>query len=136
MRKGLAQQVATAMGDSVADVQWLEDRRKGIGGTDAAAILCTSKWSSPLDVWLRKIGEAPEVEETEQMWWGKALEDLIARRFTETTGLALWDPAQAHRDGIIPSRFAVHPQHPELLASADRLVVGLREGAEIKTGNV
>lgn len=114
------------------EVQWLTERRRGIGGTDAAAILGASKWASPIDIWQRKRGEAPEVEETEAMWFGKALEDIVARRFAETTGLKLYNPALNPPE----KRIVVHPQHPELIASPDRLMPAQREGLEIKTGNV
>jgi len=36
--------------------QWLELRRQGIGGSDAAAILGMNPWKSPMDVWLEKTG--------------------------------------------------------------------------------
>ena len=46
---------------------WLQERRRGIGGSEAAAILGLSPWATPLDVYLDKIGEGEEVEETEAM---------------------------------------------------------------------
>lgn len=108
---------------------WLDDRRKGIGGTDAAAILGLSRYSSPFQVWLTKKNlDAPRVE-TEPMWWGTAVEPLIAARFASRTGLEVWKPT--HDDGR--PRLLAHPEHPCLLASPDYLVRGRPEGLECKT---
>lgn len=105
--------------------QWLEQRRSGLGGTDAAAILGLSKWANAHDVWLDKrklVGEQPE---TEQMWWGRKLEALIAERYEMATGRAVWNPHTLYR----------HPQHECLIGTPDRLVVGERRGLEIKTAS-
>jgi putative phage-type endonuclease len=116
-------------GNEHADVErqrWLEERRGGIGGSDAATILGVGKWGSPLEVWLEKTGRAPEREQTEAMWWGAALEDLIARRYSEVTGRAL----------LNPRRVMHHADHPEIIGTPDRLVVGGNRGVEVKNVDV
>ena len=35
---------------------WLEGRRRGIGGSDVAAVLGLNPWKTPLDVWNDKLG--------------------------------------------------------------------------------
>lgn len=118
--------------DAVGQARWLDERRKGIGGTDAAAILGLSKYATEHDVWLRKQGLAPEVRENEAMWWGRELEDIIARRYSEVTSYPLLNPQ--HPDGS--KRLVYHPDHPELIGSPDRLVVSRPLGLEIKTASV
>ena len=61
--------------------EWLEARRKGIGGSDVAAICGLSRWKSPMDVYLDKNGAASEVEQNEAMYWGSAIEGLLRERF-------------------------------------------------------
>ena len=68
-------------------INWLELRRNAIGGSDAAAILGLSKWSSPLAVYADKLGLVPEREDNEAMRQGRDLEEYVASRFTEATGL-------------------------------------------------
>ncbi len=34
--------------------EWLEDRKKGIGGSDVGTILGLNKWKSPYQLWLEK----------------------------------------------------------------------------------
>ena len=104
---------------------WLEERRKGIGGTDAAAILGVSKWMTPHDVWLAKLGRLSPKPDSEAMWWGRALEDTIALRYSQRTGRQTWKP----------DKFLQHPRHSCLIGSPDRLIVGDRRGLEIKMAN-
>ena len=59
--------------------EWHEERRKGIGSSDAAAILGLSKFATPLDIYLEKIGEAEERPDTAFTEWGRRLEPVIAQ---------------------------------------------------------
>ncbi|MCP1399259.1 putative phage-related endonuclease [Bacillus cereus] len=43
--------------EDMAHEQWLEARKSGIGGSDAAAIAGLNKWSSPIRVYYDKISE-------------------------------------------------------------------------------
>ncbi len=118
--------------------QWLEQRRSGIGGSDAAAILGVSKWKSPLDVWLEKTGRAEETKESEAMYWGTVLEEPVARKYMEVTGRKI-----ERCNDIL-----VHPDKPFVIASVDRLVcpdgkkrprvkgkIITDRGLEVKTAN-
>jgi putative phage-type endonuclease len=66
--------------------EWHNIRKKGIGGSDAAAVLGISPFRSPVDVWLDKTGNAEPIPETESMRMGTELEDFVARRYAEQTG--------------------------------------------------
>lgn len=66
--------------------EWLELRRTGIGGSDAAAIVGLSPWATPYTVYMDKQGLLPEKEDTEAMRQGQDLEEYVARRFMEQTG--------------------------------------------------
>ena len=66
--------------------EWLMQRRKTMGGSDAAGIVGLSKWSSPFSVWAEKTGRTAEKEDTEAMRQGRDLEDYVARRWMEETG--------------------------------------------------
>jgi putative phage-type endonuclease len=61
--------------------QWLDERKKGIGGSDAAAILGLSPYKSALQVYLEKIGEYSEELSAERMYWGIQLEEKIALEY-------------------------------------------------------
>ena len=65
---------------------WLEVRRQGIGASEAGAALGFSPFCSPRELYLQKIGEAPETEENEAMRWGNLLEPIVAREYERVTG--------------------------------------------------
>ena len=67
--------------------EWLEDRRKGIGGSDVGALLGLNKYKSPYTLWAEKSGllHTDEVD-NESMRIGRDLEDYVAKRFMEETG--------------------------------------------------
>jgi putative phage-type endonuclease len=77
--------------------EWLAARRSGIGGSDAAAVLGLSRWLSPLDVYLAKIGEGGDPEDTPAMYWGRRLERVILEAYVEQTGVAVDAPTGVYR---------------------------------------
>ncbi len=109
----------------MARTEWLELRRRGIGGSDAAAILGLNPWKTAMDVWLEKTGEFTEDEEpgNEKMYWGNVLEDIVAREFAARTGLKV-----RRRNAILK-----HKGYPFMIANVDRLVIGHKAGLECKT---
>ncbi len=66
--------------------QWLQIRRKTIGGSDAAAIVGLSHYSTPYSVWANKTGRIPDAEDNEAMRQGRDLEEYVAKRWEEATG--------------------------------------------------
>jgi predicted phage-related endonuclease len=65
---------------------WLAERRNGIGASEAAAVCGVSEYDTALDVYLRKVGLAPEKPESQAMSWGTRLEPLVADAYSERTG--------------------------------------------------
>lgn len=103
--------------------EWLKHRRKGIGGSDAAAIAGLNPWKSPIEVYLEKIGEMPDQEDNERMYWGRVLEDVVAKEFTERTGKRV-----RRRNAILQ-----HPEYTFMTANVDRILIGEKVGLECKT---
>ena len=103
--------------------EWLEHRRKSIGGSDASAILGMNTYCSPYTVWADKLGKLPPNEDNEAMRLGRDLEDYVAKRFTEKTG------KKVRRENNI----IINPDFPYAHANVDRMVVGEDAGLECKT---
>lgn len=62
--------------------EWLELRTKGIGGSDAAAVMGLNKYSSPLKVYRQKIeGEVLDLSDNVNVKKGKMLEPYIRDHF-------------------------------------------------------
>jgi len=106
--------------------QWLELRKKGIGGSDAAAIVGLDRYRSPFDVYADKLGLKPEIPDNEAMRQGRDLEQYVAERFMEATGKKV-----RRRNAMLQ-----HPEYPFMIADIDRWVVGENAGLECKTTSV
>lgn len=89
--------------------EWLQIRRQGLGGSDAAAALGISAYKTPYALWLEKRGEAPELEENAMMKWGKIHEAAVRQEYAEATG----------RTVRLPDVVFAHPKHQFMLASID-----------------
>ena len=92
---------------------WETARRSGLGGSEVAAALGLHDYLSPWELFHRKRGALPPVEDSEPMYWGRALEAVIADRWAED-----------HPEATVtaPNVTARHPTLPWALASPDRLV--------------
>lgn len=105
--------------------EWLKVRKLGLGGSDMAAVLGLSPWRSPIDVWLDKTSDAVEEKESEPMYWGNVLEEVVAQEFAKRSGYKVRN-----------NNFTLQSEeHPYLLANIDREIVGLDAGLECKTAN-
>ena len=80
-------------------------------------------YRSAFQVYCDKNSETIENIDNEAMRQGRDLEDYVAQRFTETTGLKV-----RRANAIYQSE-----EHPLLLADFDRLIVGQKAGLECKT---
>ena len=108
--------------------EWLAERRKGIGGSDAAAILGMNPWRSPLAVYMDKLGIAPDAPDNEAIRQGNDLEDYVARRFVEAM-----EASNTRKAVRRCNRILRHPEYDWMLANIDRDVVGEDAGLECKT---
>lgn len=68
---------------------WLADRRSAITATDLGAILGVSKFATPIDVYLDKLGELPETAPTEWMEAGNRMQRPIIDWWAERQGVAV-----------------------------------------------
>lgn len=104
---------------------WLRLRKTGIGGSDAGAICGLNPYASPMSVYLDKTSDDVSDEDNEAMRQGRDLEDYVARRFMEESGLKVRRSNMMYRN----------KEHPFMLADVDRLVVGQDTGLECKTAS-
>lgn len=106
----------------------LEERRSGIGGSDAATVLGLNPFTTPYELYLDKLGKAPPEDEDflkESRYWGSVLEQPVCDRYAEETGYKI---QKANK--LIRSK-----EHPFMIANIDRKVVGedRKIGFEAKT---
>ena len=113
---------------STADLsyeEWLRLRKTGIGGSDAGAICGLNPYVSPMSVFYEKTREEVETYDNESMRQGRDLEEYVARRFMEETGLKV-----RRSNAMYQSE-----EYPFMLANVDRLISGENMGLECKTAS-
>lgn len=88
---------------------WLEWRKKGIGGSDASVVCGISRYKSPVELWLDKTGQLPYQEAGEAAYWGTQLEALVRAEFTKRTGIEI-----EHKGVLLQSE-----EYPFMLANLD-----------------
>lgn len=117
--------------ENLTEQEWLAYRRRGIGGSDVAAILGISPFRTARDLYDDKLNIALAVDDAGNwvaLEMGHLLEPLVAQIFTKKTGLEVFQ---------IKKMFQ-HPQYPFMLADVDyfvRLPNGKIALLEIKTTN-
>jgi len=88
--------------------QWLEERRKGIGGSDIGAILGLNPYKSALEVWHEKVkGYTKEEKENIAAELGIYLESWLAGKFKK------WFAKNNNGVNIEPQRMPFILQHPD-----------------------
>lgn len=103
--------------------EWLKYRKTGLTGTDAGAICGLNPFSSAFQIYQDKTTDKIEQFDNESMRQGRDLEEYVAQRFTEETGLKV-----RRANAIFQNE-----EHPFMLADFDRLIVGQKAGLECKT---
>lgn len=117
--------------ENLSEQEWLSYRRKGIGGSDVAAIMGVSPFCTKRDLYYDKIDVKPVIDE-EENWVAKEvghrLEELVAMIFSKKTGLTVFPIRKMFQ----------HPLYPFMLADVDYFVEmpdGTLAILECKTSN-
>lgn len=102
----------------------IENRKKGIGASEAAIVLGLNPNVSPYQLWLVKTGRAePEdLSQLPQVYWGSILEEPIAQEYAKR------NDCKVRR--VTNTLF--HKEHSFMLCHLDRKVEGLPELLECK----
>lgn len=104
----------------------LEERRKGIGGSDVAAIAGLSKYKTPLDVYLEKVEGFYSVNYNDAIHFGNVLEPLIANEYAIRTGSVV------HK----ATKPIISNQYPFMIGNLDYLLVHANAILECKTASI
>ena len=105
--------------------EWLRYRKQGIGGSDAGAICGLNPYVSPMSIFYEKTSSEIEDYDNESMRQGRDLEDYVAQRFMEETGLKVRRSHAMYQS----------EEYPFMLANVDRLISGENMGLECKTAS-
>ena len=118
------------------EAEWHEARKKGIGGSEAAAIIGLSPWCTNVELWRRKTGRsvAPDIANSEAVKYGHDAEHLIRGLFA----LDYAGKYEVEYGGAFD--MVRHPDHPFIFSTLDgRLIerdTGRKGVLEIKTTSI
>ena len=113
---------------------WLEERKKGIGGSDAATILGLNPYKTNMQLWEEKTGrrQAEDISEKDYVKYGTNAEDLLRELFKLD-----YPKYEVKHDEYTIIK---HPKYPFLFASLDGILIDKETGEmgilEIKTTNI
>ncbi len=97
------------------EATWHKYRREGLGGSDIAAVYGQSPFCTARDLFYVKTGVKPAIPE-EDNWvakeYGHLLEDLVAKIFSQKTGLRVYKKTYLY----------AHPDHTFMRANVDYFV--------------
>ena len=88
---------------------WLEWRKKGIGGSDASVVCGINRYKSPVELWMEKTDQLQPQEAGESAYWGTILEAVVREEFTKRTGLEV----------RLVKQLLQSEEHPFMLANLD-----------------
>ena len=101
--------------------EWIEERKKYIGGSDTGGILNNNPYSSPLTIWKIK-KNLLEIDETINIKKGNDLEPVILRKFQEKTDKNVFKPDVMFH----------HPEYNFMIANVDGLIEDEKAVVEAK----
>ena len=104
--------------------EWLDWRKKGIGGSDASVVCGINRYKSPVELWMDKTNQLPYQEAGEAAYWGTQLEALVKAEFTKRTGIEVKQVNQLLQSEAHPFMLAnldgecIHPIHGKCVFEA------------------
>lgn len=96
---------------------WLEYRKRGIGGSDASVVCGISRYKSPVELWMEKTNQIPCQEAGEAAYWGTQLEAMVRTEFSKRTGVEVRRVLQLLQSAEYPFMLANLDgvcEHPDL----------------------
>ena len=101
--------VANKVNNQMDRQEFLERRKLGLGGSDAAASVGICPWKTRYQLYVEKTDPNTEDMMTEAMRWGTLLEPAVRQRYCDLTGNAVT---------IVENQMR-HPDHNWMLANID-----------------
>lgn len=99
--------------DAIPDEDWVKARKSTLGGSEIAAVLGRSQYTTPLKLWMIKKGLAQPMEGNAVTEFGNVFEPIMAEKFTQLTSLTTRKVSKAY----------AHPDYPYLRGNIDRQII-------------
>ena len=114
---------------------WLDERKYGIGASEAASVLGMSKWKSNLELWEEKVGlrQPEDIGDKPYVKYGHDAEPHLRALFA-------LDHPELKTELVSPFKIVRNDEHPFIFATPDGELeerdTGRKGGLEIKTTEI
>lgn len=98
-------------------VQWLKERKRGIGGSDAATLFDVNPWASRFSLYHDKVSSIVDDTDSPAQEWGRRFEPVVRQAYEEKLGRVV-SPG---------STLQTHPEFAFMLANTDGRIEPCRE---------
>lgn len=78
--------------------EWLAFKKSTIGSSEISVILGLNTYKTPQELYFEKRSGESSTKDNDAMWWGRELESVILKKFTEETTLPHKQPFAMYRD--------------------------------------
>src|SRR5665213_105895 len=104
--------------------QQLENRKKGVGASEAGIVMGLNKYVSPYQLWMIKTGKMQQenVGDLPQVHWGTIHEEPIAQEYARLMNCKVRKVTNT----------LYHKEHPFILCHLDRKIEGIDKILECK----
>ena len=94
---------------------WLQERKTGIGGSDASVVLGVNPYKTVRELWLEKTGRVQDLEkESGPILRGRVLEPVAADQYAQKTGRKIRRQPMRR-----------HPEHQFMIGNVDRQILAV-----------
>ena len=115
--------------------EWLQERKKGLGASDAGTIIGVNEWKSNVDLWREKVGikEAEDISDKPYVQYGHDAEPHLRALFA-------LDHPELKVTYESPYKMIFSDEFPFIFATPDgeleEIATGRRGGLEVKTTEI
>ena len=102
--------------ETLTNEEWLEYRRQGIGGSDAAVLMYeATQYQDKRGLFHEKVGTPKVIDTNEDKWFifqfGHTVEPLVAEMFQRITGFEVYIDTDVWANGAIPRAYEMQCRH-------------------------
>jgi putative phage-type endonuclease len=102
--------------------EWLKHRKKGLGGSEVAAVAGVSKYASALTVYMDKRGLYTKTVDNDAAEWGNIMEPVLRKEFVKRINKERDEKGEPHLKVSQCNYLLQHPEHEFMLANIDGLI--------------
>jgi len=99
--------------------EWLENRKRGLGGSDASAVAGVNKYTSPVVLYMEKKGLYTKVVDNDAAYFGNVMEPILKKEFIKRINAEREEQGRPPLKVMACNYLLQHPDYDFMLANID-----------------